>query len=145
MPDETKVTITAGGETIETTMEGIERAADRLNNGYDPEAVNAFIDRIEALQAEIDLEAEQYKERCAPLRFDISVVKKEVKGAGINLNAFNAIVKRRRLEQKAARIDATLDMAELSFYREMTESLERLAAQLPGLGEAALERHRAGS
>lgn len=113
------------------------------DNGFEPEALQRFVDRIERLQAEIDLISLHAIEEKAPIRSDIGQVKTEAKDAGVNIKALNAILKRRRLERQAAGVDEKLDLAERAFYAQMSESLERLADQLPGLGEAARDQFKA--
>jgi uncharacterized protein (UPF0335 family) len=114
------------------------------SNGYDPEALALFVKRIERLQADIDIVMAEAKEECAPIREDIDQVRREAHDAGIGKKELATVIRKRRLEYKAAHVGDKLDLAERANYREMIETLERLAEQMGPLGEAALDRARAG-
>ena len=111
-------------------------------NGIDSEAVLNFVQRVEAVQAGIDAISQRAKEDKAPYYEDLKMIRREVRHEGIPYKEFLAVIRRRRLEAKAAAIGENLDIAERANYAEMLESLERLAAQVGPLGEAALERAR---
>lgn len=113
------------------------------SNGVDSEAVLKFVQRIEAVQAAIDDISERAKEEKAPHYEDLKQIRREVRDEGIPYTEFLAIIRKRRLEAKAAAIGEDFDIAEKANYAEMLESLERLAAEVGPLGEAALERARA--
>jgi hypothetical protein len=114
------------------------------SNGYDPEALAGFIKRVEAFQAEIDELALEYKEKAAPYREEIAGIKREAHDQGIPKTELAAVLRKRRLEYKAAHVGDKLDLAERANFDEMIEILERLAKQMGPLGEAALDRARAG-
>jgi hypothetical protein len=112
-------------------------------NGYDADALIGFVQRIESLQSEIDQEAAEFKERCAPFREDMKQVRREAHDAGIGKQEFAAVIRRRRLEHKAAHAGDALDLAQRANYAAYLESLERLAEQVGPLGVAAAEHARA--
>jgi hypothetical protein len=114
------------------------------SNGFDPEALAGFIKWVESLQAQIDELALEYKEKAAPYREKIAEIKREAQDQGIPKAELAAVLRKRRLEYKAAHVGDKLDLAERANFNEMIESLERLAAEMGPLGEAALDRARAG-
>lgn len=115
------------------------------DNGFDPEALRGFVGRIENIQAEIDELALDYREKAQPLREDIATIKREAVDVGIGRTELAAVLRKRRLEHRAAHAGDSLDLAERARFEEMMNCLERLAEQVGPLGEAARDRARAGA
>jgi hypothetical protein len=115
------------------------------DNGFDSDALNSFVARIESIQAGIDELALDYRERAQPLREDIAGLKREAVDAGIGRTELAAVLRKRRLEYKAAHVADSLDLAERANFEEMMTCLERLAEQVGPLGEAARDRAKAAA
>lgn len=115
------------------------------SNGFDPESALKFVRRIENIQIEIDEIMTEAAERAQPLREDIAAVKREAQDAGVGKKELGAIIRKRRLEYKAAHAGDSLDLAQRANFEAMIESLERLAEEIGPLGEAARDRARAGA
>jgi uncharacterized protein (UPF0335 family) len=114
-------------------------------NGFDPAALQAYVDRIENLQAEIDDIAFEAREKTQPLREDIAAVKREAVDAGLGRTELAAVIRKRRLEHKSAHVGDSLDLAERSNFEQYMASLDRLAEQMGPLAEAARDRARAAA
>jgi predicted transcriptional regulator len=115
------------------------------NNGFDPEKLADFVGRIENIQGEIDDINAEARERTQPLREDIAAIKREATDLGIGRIELAAVLRKRRLEHRAAHVSDTLDLAERTNFEEYLASLERLAEQVGPLGEAARDHARAGA
>ena len=105
-------------------------------NGYDSEQVQAFVERIENLQDEIDEVMAQAKEDCEPHRADIKAVKDEAHDAGIPKREFNAIIAKRRALRRAEAFRRKLDEEQQNNFDQLEKSLGMLA-DTP-LGKAVL-------
>jgi hypothetical protein len=114
-------------------------------NGFDPDQLAAFVGRIEDLQGQIDMINLEARERAQPFRDDIAQVKRKANDAGISRTEFAAVLRQRRLEQKAADVPDSLDLAQRANFQQMIECLDRLAEQVGPLGEAARDHARAGA
>jgi hypothetical protein len=107
------------------------------DNGFDPDQLAGFVGRIEGLQADIDEINLAAREATTPLRKYIGNVKREATDAGIGRTELTAVLRRRRLEHRAAHVADGLDLSERARFDEMLECLERLALQMGPLGRAA--------
>jgi uncharacterized protein (UPF0335 family) len=123
----------------------IEPVEEPRDNGFDPDQLAQFVGRIENIQGEIDEINLDARERAQPLREDIAAIKREATDHGIGRTELACVLRKRRLEHRAAHVSDSLDLAERANFEEMIASLERLAEQLPGLGEAARDHARAGA
>ena len=112
-------------------------------NGYDPEELFGFVCRVQTVQLEIDRIMAAAREEASPLRDDIAAIKREAADAGVQKTEFAAVLKKRRLEARIDEIPSKFDLEQRANYEAMIESLERLADELPGLGEAARDQARA--
>jgi uncharacterized protein (UPF0335 family) len=124
------------------TLSVVEEPRD---NGFDPDQLAEFIGRIENIQSEIDEINFEARERTSPLRQDIVAVKREATDHGIGRTELAAVLRKRRLEHRAAHVSDSLDLAERANFEEYVASLERLAEQIGPLGEAARDHARAGA
>jgi uncharacterized protein (UPF0335 family) len=120
-------------------------AAEPRDNGFDPDQLADFVTRIENIQEDIDAINFEARERTQPLREDIATVKREATDHGIGRTELAAVLRKRRLEHRAAHVSDSLDLAEQANFEEMIASLERLAEQVGPLGEAARDHARAGA
>jgi hypothetical protein len=114
-----------------------EPVEEPRGNGFDPDQLSDFVTKIEYCQSKIDEITAAAREKAAPLRDDIVDLKREASDVGIGRIELAAVLRKRRLEHRAAHVSDSLDLAERANFEEMISSLERLAEQLPGLGEAA--------
>lgn len=84
--DDTQVSISGGGETVETTVGGIREAASRATANVAADQLRSLIERIERLEEEKKTVAD-----------DIKSVYGEAKGFGFDTKAMRAIVRIRKL------------------------------------------------
>lgn len=112
-------------------------------NGYDPDAVKAFVERIENVQGQIDeVTAEaQAKIKELGLRQDMDQIKKEAGEAGIPRAELNALVRKRRLLTKAENVRAALNEAQQNNFDQLLLACDMLGE----LGEAAKKKALSGS
>jgi hypothetical protein len=122
-----------------------KKAGEERGNGFDPDQLAEFVGRIEDLQGQIDMINLEARSRAQPFRDDIAQVKRKANDAGINRTEFAAVLRQRRLEQKAANVPDSLDLAQRANFQQMIECLDRLAEQVGPLGEAARDHARAGA
>jgi hypothetical protein len=115
------------------------------DNGFDPDQLADFVARIEYCQGQIDEINLAAREKTTPLREDIAGLKREATDEGIGRTELAAVLRKRRLEHRAAHVVDSLDLAERANFAEMLMSLERLAEQIGPLGEAARDHARAGA
>jgi uncharacterized protein (UPF0335 family) len=123
----------------------LEPIEEPRGNGFDPDQLAHFIGRIESIQGEIDAINFEAREKTTPLREDIAAVKREATDHGIGRSELAAVLRKRRLEHRAAHVADSLDLAERANFEEMISSLERLAVEVGPLGEAARDHARAGA
>src|SRR5580692_8927155 len=82
-------------------MSDTEKAGSaQRGNGYDPEAVKAFVQRIENTQATIRNIMDDAKTTCMPHREDLKAIKGEATDAGIPRRALNEVLRQRRLRRE---------------------------------------------
>lgn len=86
----------------------------------------AFLKRIETLNAEAESEKATYMAECKERREDIKQVYTEAKDAGVPTKALKGLVKRRQLMRKADAIPDGLDIDEQSAYSTLVEALGEL-------------------
>lgn len=114
-----------------------QAAKPARTNGFDPEQLKGFIDRIENCETEIGSTMGAAMRECKTLRDDIKEIKTEAKDKGIPVKALNAELKLRALDRDKAKVVAGLD-------EEAADSLEAIQhalgdfASMP-LGEAAVK------
>lgn len=108
-----------------------------LSNGFSPELVSGFVDRIETLYGDLLSEKSEYMLKAKAIRADMALVFDEAKDKDIPKKALKAVIKARDLEAKAiaARDDLEDDLQDS--FDNIRHALGDLA-DLP-LGEAALE------
>jgi len=114
-------------ETESTTAHG--------RNGFDPDLVAGFVNRIETLHDDLLSEKSDYMHRAKAIRNDVTSVYDEAKDAGLAKKALKAVIKARDLEAraKAARDDLEDDLSDT--FDNIRLALGDLA-DLP-LGQAA--------
>lgn len=86
----------------------------------------AFLKRIETLNADADSAKASYMAECKERREDIKQVYTEAKDAGVPSKALKGLVKRRQLLRKADAIADGLDIDEQSAYSQLVEALGEL-------------------
>jgi hypothetical protein len=123
----------------------VEPIEEPRDNGFDPDQLADFIARIEGIQGDIDEINFEAREKTTPLREDIAAVKREAVDAGIGRTELAAVLRKRRLEHRAAHVSDSLDLAERANFEEMIASLDKLAAEVGPLGEAARDHARASA
>jgi uncharacterized protein (UPF0335 family) len=99
----------------------------------------AFLKRIETLNAENDSAKATYMAECKERREDIKQVYTEAKDAGVPTKALKGLVKRRQLMRKADAIPDGLDIDEQSAYSQLVEALGEL-----GMAAARAAGHDVG-
>lgn len=81
----------------------------KLSNGYDPDLVKSYTDRIFNLDDEIATEKSKYMNAVKNIREDINSVFQEAKKDGLPLKAMKSVVKSIKLERKVAKARDDLD------------------------------------
>lgn len=101
-------------------------------NGYEPGVTQGFVDRIEAKQTEIEEIMQKARDQCAPLREDITDIKREAHEAGLPRREFNAALQKRGLLRKADEVRETLS-------EEQRDQFDLIMAALGGSGDAEID------
>lgn len=108
-----------------------------VGNGFDPEVVKSYCDRVENLLEDMESERGAFMAKCKSIREDISLVVTEAKDQhGIPKKEFRAVIKARELEAKADRIRDELEADAQQTFDQIRHALGDLA-DTP-LGGAAL-------
>lgn len=110
-------------------------------NGFDPDAVTGFVERIENVFGDINKERSESMHRCKTMRADIDEIYKEAKGAGIPKKALKAVVKKRGLIADIDDCGSNLEDDDASAFEQLQNALGMLR-DLP-LGQSALASKRA--
>lgn len=106
--------------------DGSEGSADPkpITNGFDASVAPEYIERVEALQAEIDAIMADARGQCDPLREDIAAVKKEAhENANIPRRALNAKIAERKARRKAEAIRANLSEDQQNDFDQLSHAL----------------------
>lgn len=120
----------------ETKTEGHGVSALR-GNGFDPEKVRSYKERIESLYADMASEQSAYMETCKEIRKDIKSVLDGAKDEGIPKKEFKKVLEACRLASKIEKLRDSLDEnAEQDNYDQLMLAIGGLG-ELP-LGQAAL-------
>jgi uncharacterized protein (UPF0335 family) len=98
-----------------------------------------FLQRIEEIDDELDLEKGAYMATCRTLRSKRKGIFGDAKDAGIAVKPLKAVVKRRRLESKIAGLPTDFDIDEAAQFEALAEAF----AGTP-FGDFAAERARDG-
>jgi hypothetical protein len=109
-------------------------------NGFNPDKLQGFIDRVQSCQGEIDRIMEKAKEECLPHREDIEAIKKEAAEQGMPKRPFATVLRRLRLEDKVEHVADKLHDEQKESYEQMLHALGKLAEEMGPLGKAALEQ-----
>ena len=105
-------------------------------NGYDPEKVAAFYERIENLYSDLATERGEYMAKCKAIREDITDVIDEAKDvAGIPKKVMKAVIKQQQLLEKAEGVRTNLE--DLADEFDQLKHALGLLEDTP-LGQAAL-------
>lgn len=110
-------------------------------NGYDPEAVKAFVSRVENLNGDLATEKSEFMTRCKVIHGDVSLVYDEAKGAGIPKKELKKAIKRRALLASVERIREELEGDQQDNYDKILLAL----GDLGPLGHAAAQTMQAGA
>lgn len=111
----------------------------RVGNGFDPNVVKGYVDRVERLLDDIESERGSFMAKCKSIREDIALVVQEAKDQhGVPKKEFKAVIKARELEAKAERIRDDLEAESQETFDQIRHALGDLA-DLP-LGAAVLDR-----
>jgi uncharacterized protein (UPF0335 family) len=121
------------------------RDARPATNGFSPDKLQGFIDRVQSCQAEIDAIMERAKDACLPHREDIAVIMKEAAEDGLPKREFSTVLRRLRLEDKVEHVADKLHDEQRETYDQMLHALGKLAADIGPLGQAALDAAQAGA
>lgn len=106
-------------------------------NGFDPETIKGIVDEVELAQAEIDQIMKEAQAKCAPLREEITDIKKTANEEhGIPRKELNAVLQERRLLMKADGVRNKLSPEQQDPFDNLKLALGMLG-QTP-LGQAAL-------
>lgn len=107
-------------------------------NGYDPQILGAFNQRIESLHADLATEKGESMARCRAIHLDIDEVLKEAKNAGIPKKEFKAVIKKRTLLAKAEAIRADMEGESENTFDQIEIALGKFAET--ELGAAAVQK-----
>ncbi len=110
----------------------------RRGNGFDPEQVRAFVQRVEILEGEIEVFKADCKANCEPIREDIKGIIVDAEGAGIPKKELKSVLARRAAERKIETKRDALNEYEKTNYDDLRLALGELR-DLP-LGQAALSK-----
>lgn len=105
-------------------------------NGFDPDAVNSFVDRIEDRHAELNKIASARMEESKGVRVEIDEIYKEAKNAGIPKKALRQVIKKRGLLADLEECGSDLEGDDETAFDQLQSALGMLG-ELP-LGKAAL-------
>lgn len=128
-------TATDGGDTS-----GVEAIR---GNGFDPDMVTAFVERILNLHGDLATEQSKYMLECKTIRADMTIVYDEAKDKGVPKKALKGAVKKRILERKIESIREDLEGDDLDNYDLVLKALGDLG-DMP-LGQAYLSKVSAGA
>lgn len=120
-------------------MSAAQGAGPAPSNGYNAEKVKNYVERIEALHADIASIMGAALNECKQVHGDIKIVLDEAKDSdGIPKKALRKVIKARSLERKAAEVRDDLDGDDQDSFDLIRHALGDLG-DTP-LGAAALER-----
>lgn len=106
-------------------------------NGYDAKKLTGYCEEIEGQQAKIDAIMQEAKDKCAPMREEITAIKKAAnENDGIPRREFNAVLQVRKLDRKSEQVRETLSEEQQDEFDQMCLALGMLA-DTP-LGQAAM-------
>jgi uncharacterized protein (UPF0335 family) len=120
-----------------TETEGHGVSAVR-GNGFDPDAVTGFVERIEDRYAELNKIASKRMEESKSVRVDIDEIYKEAKNAGIPKKALKQVIKKRGLLADIEECGTNLEGDDETAFEQLQSSLGMLR-DTP-LGKSALAR-----
>jgi len=98
-----------------------------------------FIERIEAVQDDLESLKGEYMNRCKARREEIKTIYGEAKDKGVPKRPLKGIIKHRALQRKIDDIENDFEIDESAIYRELVEGLGPLgqaAAVRAGYGKA---------
>jgi len=107
-------------------------------NGYDPEAVKGFVDRIENLNGDLATMKGEFMAECKVVHGDIKSVLDEAKNAGIPKKELKQAIKRRALTLKIGELRDELEGEQVDNYDAILLALGDIA-DTP-LGRAAASK-----
>lgn len=114
--------------------------ADKPTNGSPLDGLDNYLRQIDKQDDELDTLKSEYMTACKGPRSRIKATMGEVREAGINVAAFQEILKERRAERRHQRRLDVLEPDDLHAYEDMERALGQFT-DTP-LGEAALDRAR---
>jgi hypothetical protein len=106
----------------------------------DNASINGYLDAIDRADDELASLRGSYMSQCRGPRATISEIKGSAREAGVNMKAFDVILKGHRDERKQAKRIAELEGDDIDAFEEMAEALGEFAST--PLGSAALEGAR---
>lgn len=125
-----------GRRKKQTDIEDAIKDATPRTNGFDPDKLQNYLERIESLHADIATEMATALNACRQIHGDIKQVYQEAKDeAGVPKKALKKVVKARALERKAAECREELEGDDQDSYDLIRHALGELA-DTP-LGQAA--------
>lgn len=91
----------------------------QISNSFDPAKTPEFVSRIQSVQAEIDEIMQKAKDACAPLREDMEEIKTEAHESGLPRLELNALVRKEKLEARAAGVRTKLSEEQQANFDRM--------------------------
>jgi uncharacterized protein (UPF0335 family) len=110
------------------------------SNGFDPEQLNKYLSELDAADDKLLSLKLEHLNNCKAPRARIKNLMKEARGAGLNMEAFRAVVAKHRSDRKIEQRLSELEADDAADYEEMLHALGEFG-DTP-LGEAALKRAR---
>ena len=112
--------------------------AKSATNGFDGEQLAAYLGEIDKADDELSKLKSEHMESCKRPRGWLRDTMASVKEAGINMNAFRAVVAEHRADRKIEKTLAELEADDAADFEAMREALGPFG-ETP-LGEAALDK-----
>jgi uncharacterized protein (UPF0335 family) len=92
-------------------------------NGGPLAGLKGYLDEISRCDDRLDGLKSEYMNDCKPIRGEIKEIMLSAKEAGLNMEAFRAILRKHRADRRHDKHLQALDLADLSDYKSMEEAL----------------------
>ena len=113
------------------------------SGSFDPKKAKSYVERIEAIKAEIASEKGEFMAACKAKQEDIADILEEAKSNGVAKAPLKAVLRTRELERKLEAQREDLEDEQQDSYDAIRHAIGDLA-ELP-LGQHALTRAAAGA
>lgn len=107
-------------------------------NGFDPDKVLNFVERIENLHQDLAVKKGEFMSECRLIHDDVKEVLKEAKNAGIPKKSLKAVVKKRQLTRDIDDLRDDLEGEDQDSYDQLLSALGDF--RNTDLGGAAADR-----